>query len=151
MGAGGGEGRYTYAGEVFRRQEDDPDRAAEYLQVGYELFNGAAAPEADAEVFSIFSKALEALNLRAAMGDIGLLRAAVEGLACRAARKAALLHHLWRPRRFRALLNRFGASDPHRMRWRRWGSRSGCAPRRMWPNGWRRGRPTGRNRPSPLP
>ena len=112
MAAGGGERRYTYAGEVFRRQEDDPDRAAEYLQVGYELFNGSAAPEADAEVFAIFSSALAPLDLRAAMGDIGLLRAAVEGLGLSAGRKAALSHHLWRPRRFRALLGRFGTSDP---------------------------------------
>lgn len=112
MAAGGGEGRYAYAGEVFRRQEDDPDRAAEYLQVGYELFNGAAAPEADAEVFATISNVLAPLDLRAAMGDIGLLRAAVEGLGLSATRKAALLHHLWRPRRFRALLGRFGTSDP---------------------------------------
>lgn len=107
MGAGGGEGRYTYAGEVFRRQEDDPDRAAEYLQVGYELFNGSAAPDADAEVFATLAKVLAPLKLRAAMGDIGLLRAAVAGLALSDARKKALLHHMWRPRRFRTLLNRF--------------------------------------------
>ena len=107
MAAGGGEGRYTYAGEVFRRQEDDPDRTAEYLQVGYELFNGSAAPIADADVFATMAKVLARENLRAAMGDIGLLRAAVEGLNTSSARKNALLHHLWRPRRFRALLNRF--------------------------------------------
>ena len=29
--------RYTYAGEVFRRQEEDTGRASEYLQVGYEV------------------------------------------------------------------------------------------------------------------
>ena len=109
MAEGKGEGRYTYAGEVFRRQEDNPDRAAEYLQVGFELFNGAAPSDADAEVFSLVAKALDGFDLRAAMGDIGLLRAAVEGLATSASRKAMLLHHLWRPRRFRALLTRFGA------------------------------------------
>lgn len=107
-----GEGRYTYAGEVFRRQEEDPDRAPEYLQVGYEVFNGAAAPDADAEVFATFSNVLAPLGLRTATGDIGLLRAAVEGLAASEARKAALLHHLWRPRRFRALLNRFASNTP---------------------------------------
>ena len=107
MAEGRGEGRYTYAGEVFRRQEDHPDRAAEYLQVGFELFNGAAPAEADAEVFARVSNALRAFELRAATGDIGLLHAAVEGLATSAARKAMLLHHLWRPRRFRNLLNRF--------------------------------------------
>lgn len=108
MDEGRGEGRYTYAGEVFRRQEDDPDRASEYLQVGFELFDGAAPPQADAEVFSIISSALRGLDLRAAIGDIGLLRAAVAGLQTSDARKAMLLHHLWRPRRFRATLGRFG-------------------------------------------
>ncbi len=110
MGEGRGLGRYTYSGEVFRRQEDDPNRAAEYLQVGFELFNGAAPSDADAEVFSFFYNALKAYGLRAAIGDIGLLRAAVEGLRTSDARKAMLLHHLWRPRRFRSLLTGFGAS-----------------------------------------
>ncbi len=111
MSARLGEGRYTYAGEVFRRQEDAPDRASEYLQVGFELFDGALGSDADAEVFAAFYETLAPLGLRAAMGDIGLLRAAVEGLVSNPARKAALLHHLWRPRRFRALLNRFRSSD----------------------------------------
>ena len=68
-------------------------------------------PTADAEVFATISKALAPLDLRAAMGDIGLLRAAVEGLAISEPRKAALLHHLWRPHRFRTLLNRFGKGN----------------------------------------
>src|SRR6056297_1052915 len=34
MAAGARRARYTYAGEVFRRQEDDPSRANEYVQVG---------------------------------------------------------------------------------------------------------------------
>ncbi|MCV6591304.1 MAG: ATP phosphoribosyltransferase regulatory subunit, partial [Silicimonas sp.] len=73
-----GAARYAYAGEVFRRQEDDPSRDAEYLQVGYEIF-GEGAAKADAEVFATFQSALAPSGLRAAMGDTGLLRAAVEG------------------------------------------------------------------------
>lgn len=111
MAEGRGEGRYAYAGEVFRRQEDHPDLAAEFMQVGFEVFNGADTFEADAEVFATFFDMLAPLQLRAAMGDIGLLRAAVEGLVSKPAWKAALLHHLWRPRRFRALLNRFSTPD----------------------------------------
>ena len=106
------EGRYTYAGEVFRRQEDDPDRDAEYLQVGYEVFGGEDSVEADAEVFAAFSEILAPLGLRPATGDIGLLRAAIEGLETCAARQAALMHHLWRPKRFRGLLNRYGQVTP---------------------------------------
>ena len=100
--------RYTYAGEVFRRQEDDEDRANEYIQVGYEIFDRSSVAAADAEVFALIASALNGLNLRAATGDIGLLMAAVTGLNTTERRKTALMRHIWRPQRFRALLERFG-------------------------------------------
>lgn len=98
---------YTYSGEVFRRQEDDPDRANEYMQVGFELFDRAAPQAADARVFSLLYKTLKPLGLRAATGDIGILMAAVDGLRTTERRKNALRRHIWRPRRFRALMDRF--------------------------------------------
>ncbi len=103
---------YTYSGEVFRRQEDDPDRANEYMQVGFELFDRNAPEAADARVFCLIFKALENLGLRAATGDIGLLMAAVGGLRTTEARKKALLRHIWRPRRFRALMDRYSGRVP---------------------------------------
>ncbi len=102
--------RYTYVGEVFRRQEDNPARASEFMQVGYEIF-GEDPAQADAEVFASFTELLAPLSLRTAMGDIGLLRAAVAGLQTSDARKSALMRHLWRPVRFKALLARF-STDP---------------------------------------
>ena len=99
--------RYTYAGKVFRKQERDTTRANEYLQVGYEVFDSNVAV-ADAEVFAAMAEGLSGLPVRAATGDIGILKAAVSGLRTTEARKAALLRHIWRPRRFRALLDRFG-------------------------------------------
>ncbi len=99
--------RYTYSGEVFRRQEHDPDRPNEYIQVGYEVFDRKDPAGADAEVFSLFALQLRGLPLRAATGDIGILISAVQGLKATERRKAALMRHLWRPRRFRALLERF--------------------------------------------
>jgi ATP phosphoribosyltransferase regulatory subunit len=112
-GAHGAEpARYTYAGEVFRRQEEDPDRANEYLQTGYEVFDRTDPAAADAEVFTLISQAVAHLDLRAATGDIGILLAAVEGLRTTDRRKAALRRHIWRPRRFRALLDRFGGRVP---------------------------------------
>ena len=105
------QARYTYAGEVFRSQEENPDRASEYMQVGYEIL-GEDPAEADAEVLSSFLDVLAPFGLRAAMGDIGLLRAAVTGLQTSEARKAALMRHLWRPARFKALLTRY--SQPPR-------------------------------------
>jgi ATP phosphoribosyltransferase regulatory subunit len=104
--------RYTYSGEVFRRQEEDPARANEYIQVGYEIFQRDAPETADAEVFSLFFSMLRPLGLRAATGDIGILMAAVEGLRTTERRKAALRRHVWRPRRFRALIDRFSGRSP---------------------------------------
>lgn len=117
MAHGAEPARYTYAGEVFRRQEYDPDRANEYLQVGYEVFDRENPAGADAEVFALISEVVAPLNLRAATGDIGILMAAVKGLDTTAARKDALLRHIWRPRRFRSLLDRFaGRTSPSKER-----------------------------------
>jgi ATP phosphoribosyltransferase regulatory subunit len=112
MAEGAEPARYTYAGEVFRRQEDDPERASEYIQVGYEVFDRADPAGAEAEVFALFSEALAPLSLRAATGDIGILTAAVQGLKTTERRKAALLRHIWRPRRFRQLIERFAGRAP---------------------------------------
>ncbi|WP_050928315.1 ATP phosphoribosyltransferase regulatory subunit [Aestuariivita boseongensis] len=112
MAEGAEPARYTYSGEVFRRQEHDEDRANEYVQVGYEVFDRADPAASDAEVFALFSGLLSPLGLRAATGDIGLLMAAVAGLNTTDRRKTALMRHIWRPRRFRALLDRFSGRTP---------------------------------------
>ncbi len=112
MAHGADPARYTYAGEVFRRQERDPDRANEYIQVGYEVFDRSDPAAADAEVFALISDALAGLPVQAVTGDIGVLMAAVDGLDTTARRKKALMRHIWRPRRFRALLDRFSGRVP---------------------------------------
>ncbi len=112
MSDGAEPARYTYSGEVFRRQEHDPERSNEYIQVGYEVFDRDDPAGADAEVFSLFALQLRGLPLRAATGDIGILMAAVAGLKTTDRRKAALMRHLWRPRRFRILLDRFAGRRP---------------------------------------
>jgi ATP phosphoribosyltransferase regulatory subunit len=104
--------RYTYSGEVFRKQEVDPHRPSEYMQVGLEIFDGSDPARSDAEVFTLIRDVLDPCHLRAATGDIGILTAAVSGLGTSPDRKAALLRHLWRPRRFRALLDRFSGRRP---------------------------------------
>ncbi len=109
MESGAEPARYTYLGEVFRRQETPERSTSEYLQVGYEVFDRADPEAADAEVFALFAGILAPLGLRATTGDIGILMAAVEGLSTTDRRKAALSRHIWRPRRFRALLDRFGS------------------------------------------
>ncbi len=104
--------RYTYAGPVFRRQENDDSRAIEFTQVGFEVFDGANTAASDADVFVAISHALDGLPARASVGDLGLLLAAVSGLQTTDVRKAALLRHIWRPHKFLALLKRFGGGTP---------------------------------------
>ena len=104
--------RYCYLGEVFRKQDPGDERPAhprdnEYLQVGFELF--AHDAEADAKVFALFHNILSPLDLQATMGDMNLLMDAVRALPLSQARRLALLHHVWRPRRFARLLARFSS------------------------------------------
>lgn len=107
MQHGADPARYCYLGEVFRKQDRPDTRPSEYLQAGFEVFDRTAPEAADAEVFALFHRLLAPLNLRPATGDIGILMAAVRGLSTTDARKSALLRHIWRPKRFRALLDRF--------------------------------------------
>jgi ATP phosphoribosyltransferase regulatory subunit len=112
MDHGADPARYCYQGPVFRKQDHLDPRASEYLQVGYEVFARDRPAEADAEVFALFARLLAPLNLRPATGDMGLLLAAIRALQTTDRRKAALSRHVWRPRRFRALLDRFAGRTP---------------------------------------
>ncbi len=112
MTSGADPARYCYLGEVFRAQDHLGDRPSEYLQVGFEIFDRSAPEQADAEVFALFQQALKPLTLTAVTGDIGILMAAIRGLDTTGRRKAALLRHIWRPKRFRALLDRFAGRAP---------------------------------------
>jgi len=76
------------------------------------VFDGSDPAAADAEVFASIAGLLRDVSVTASTGDIGILRAAVQGLNTTGARRAALLRHLWRPRRFKALLDRFGGVTP---------------------------------------
>jgi ATP phosphoribosyltransferase regulatory subunit len=112
MSDGAEPARYTYSGEVFRRQERPGGLASEHIQVGYEVFDRSDAAAADAEVFALFQEILAPLLLEPVTGDIGILTAAVRGLKTTEPRKSALLRHIWRPARFRALLDRFSGRAP---------------------------------------
>ncbi|MFT4014542.1 MAG: ATP phosphoribosyltransferase regulatory subunit [Paracoccus sp. (in: a-proteobacteria)] len=125
MQGGAEPARYCYLGEVFRKQDQgeiqpEHPRDNEFLQAGFELF--ARDADADAEVFALFHNILAPLRLQATMGDMDLLMDAVRALPLSEARRAALLHHIWRPRRFARLLARFAAPPQPR------GSAASCAP-----------------------
>ncbi len=102
-----GEARYVYCGPVWRRQ-DGSGRPREYLQAGIEVFGAFDAEAADAEVFALVAAALDGAPVDFVIGDMGLILAAIDGLATSVARKAALRRHVWRPERFRALVRRYG-------------------------------------------
>lgn len=114
MAEGAEPARYCYSGVVFRKQTAQSGRAVEYLQVGYELFDGKDPAAADAEVFEKFARALDGLSVTAATGDIGVLKAAISGLETSDDRRAALLRHIWRPARFASLIKRFASAQPER-------------------------------------
>lgn len=111
MDEGAEPARYTYQGPVWRRQQAGSDRATEFLQVGFELFDRTNPTASDAEIFALFAEVLSPLNLHAATGDLGILKAAVSGLGTLESRKAALSRHIWRPRRFLQLLDRFSGKS----------------------------------------
>ena len=110
MAHGAEPARYAYAGPVFRKQSTT--RAREYAQVGYEVFARDTPAQADAEVFALFARLLNGYDLRPVTGDIGILKAAIDGLQTSARRRAALMRHIWRPKRFRALLERMRGQGP---------------------------------------
>ncbi|KAB7613734.1 ATP phosphoribosyltransferase regulatory subunit [Amylibacter sp. SFDW26] len=105
MNGGAEPARYTYNGPVWRKQEPTIGRATEYLQVGYELFDRNDSSLSDAEVFSLFYNILRPYGLRTMTGDIGLLSAAIDGLSTTDRRKERLKRQIWRPMRFRQLLD----------------------------------------------
>lgn len=112
MAFGAEPARYTYMGKVFRKQEVDESRPSEFVQVGFEVFDGDDVAASDAEVFATLAGILSDVPVSPVTGDIGILRAAVMGLKTTERRRAALMRHLWRPRRFKALLDRFGGITP---------------------------------------
>jgi ATP phosphoribosyltransferase regulatory subunit len=108
MDAGAEPARYVYCGPVWRRQEFGSDRPREYLQAGFEVFEGGDAAAHDAEVLALIVAALGRAPVDLVTGDLSLVLAAIDSLDTSAARKAALRRHIWRPQRFHALLHRFG-------------------------------------------
>lgn len=99
--------RYFYDGLVWRRQEPDVDRPTEYLQAGIELIGGSDQAAEEAEVFSLIREILGGLATKVVTGDLGVIFAAIDALHTSEVRKAALRRHVWRPKRFHALLTMY--------------------------------------------
>lgn len=101
--------RYAYAGSVWRRQEVGSNRPTEYLQVGFEVFGGSDSAADDAEVFAVLATALGDLPVMPVTGDLGLIFAAIDAIDTNERRKGALRRHVWRPQRFKRLLERYSS------------------------------------------
>ena len=113
-----GPARVTYAGLVFRKQAPQSSRAREFLQVGCEIFGESCRSVADAEVFALMHEAVASLRLNAVAGDLGVLLSAVDSLSTTQARKAALKRHIWRPFKFKSLIDAYsgkGGGDAERV------------------------------------
>ena len=110
MANGQGAARYAYAGSVWRRQEPGSNRPTEYLQAGFEVFGGDNPAADDAEVFAVLATALGDLPVQATTGDMGLVFAAIDALETTERRKSALRRHVWRPARFKRLLERYSST-----------------------------------------
>jgi len=68
--------RLSYQGNVFRAQENEAGRNAEFPEVGIELI-GEAAPDADAEVITLAIQSLKAVQVphfKLAIGHIGFMK-----------------------------------------------------------------------------
>ena len=110
--SGAPQGRYAYAGSVWRRQEPGSARPVEYLQCGFEAFGDSNTAQADAEVFALLAEALRDAPVTPMVGDMGIILAGIAALETTPPRKAALMRHLWRPERFKRLLERYAAPLP---------------------------------------
>jgi ATP phosphoribosyltransferase regulatory subunit len=108
MAQGAKPAAYAYCGPVWRRQEAGSNRPVEYLQAGFELFDGGEPAEADVEAFTRIAEALAGADVSVSTGDIGLVLAAIGALDTTEMRKRALRRHVWRPHAFHRLLLRFG-------------------------------------------
>ena len=111
--------RVTYAGLVFRKQAPQSSRAREFLQVGCEIFGESCRSDADADVFALMHEAVASLRLNAVAGDLGVLLSAVDSMSTTQARKAALKRHIWRPFKFKSLIDAYSgkcSDDAERVR-----------------------------------
>jgi hypothetical protein len=96
--AGGAEpARYCYLGEVFRKQDHGGARGPANICRSASRFSTAMRPRPMPR-FSRCSRRLLAPLGCGAMGDIGILLAAVAGLDHHRGARRRLLRHVWRPR-----------------------------------------------------
>ncbi len=100
------EARYLATGPVFRRPLNDERRAGQFRQIGCEWFGGDDPSAVDAEVFARTQGALldTGCTIEVVTGDLGILFSLIDAAPIPERWRARLKRHVWRPHRFRALL-----------------------------------------------
>lgn len=107
MEYGAAPARYAYEGLIWRQKQGRTREDAAFWQVGYELFDDVNPVAADAELLSIFARLLAPMDLEIRTGDMGLIFTMLRALELEDWRRAALMRHIWRPKRFQALVERY--------------------------------------------
>jgi len=100
-------GRYVYEGKAFRAAPRGRDVYEEFLQIGLEVFETGAAPDADAEIGALAWRAASAggrEDLTLHLGDVALFAAFVDTLRLAEPLAARLKRAFASPRRLRAML-----------------------------------------------
>jgi len=108
-------GRYLYEGKAFRAAPRGREAYEEFLQIGLEAFETAAAPEADAEIAGLAWRAAAAggrNDLTLHLGDVGLFAAFVDTLELAEPLSLRIKRAFASPRRLHQMLDSAGDAAP---------------------------------------
>ena len=101
--------RYAYSGRVWRKRRDDHGKHS-FWQMGFELFDRGVVAQNDASMFALAQNVAKDLPVKT--GDLSLIFSILETIDLPEWRKSALSRHVWRPRAFSRLLERYSQAGP---------------------------------------
>ena len=106
------EAKYFCCGNIWRRQKVSSIVPSEQLQVGFEFFDKTRNEKVirDVEAYLLVKKILKKFKVKAVTGDLQILTSAINELNTSEYKKNALKRHIWRPERFKRLLEIFSNS-----------------------------------------
>ncbi len=110
MSSNAKQARYAYSGRVWRKRRTSHTQHS-FWQMGIEDFGSDDQPQTDAHIFAIASR-VSHQNMKARTGDLGLIFSILSALDIPEWRRQALLRHVWRPKSFDRLLQRFALNEP---------------------------------------
>ena len=107
------EAKYFCCGNIWRRQKVSSIVPSEQLQIGFEFFDKTRSEKVirDVEAYLLVRKILNKFKVKAVTGDLQILTSAINELNTSEYKKNALKRHIWRPERFKRLLEIFSNSS----------------------------------------